>query len=313
MHVNMKRFAMALAGLLALASTAGVQAAERLMPFILGDKATTGSVESVTAEVKTKLTNGGYIVAGEFSPYENAHIVVVTNDRLKQHAAQSEWGGYGAVQRVAVTRLNDEIQVSYTNPEYMAHAYRMKEGLSDVKASLAGILGEQEHFGAKKGLKPNKLRKYHYMFGMEYFDEPSVLAKYPSHDAAVKAVEANLAKGVAGITKVYRVDIPGKQETVFGVARKAPSEDQKYMDDAYIMNEIDFKDLRSTAHLPYEMMVSGDTVYALYARFRIAMSFPNLSMMGKNSFMNIMETPKTLEKALMRAAGGDLKQFNPNE
>ena len=64
------------------------------------------------------------------------------------------------------------------------------------------------------------------------------------------------------------------------------------------MNEIDFHDVKSTAHLPYEILVSGNKVYALYARFRIAINFPDLSMMGKNSFMNIMSAPETIRKVL---------------
>ena len=59
--------------------------------------------------------------------------------------------------------------------------------------------------------------------------------------------------------------------------------DNKYMDDKYIMSEIDFQDVKSTAHLPYDILVSGNKVYALYARFRIAISFPDLSMMGRTA------------------------------
>jgi hypothetical protein len=64
------------------------------------------------------------------------------------------------------------------------------------------------------------------------------------------------------------------------------------------MSEIDFHDVKSTAHLPYEVLVSGKNVYALYARFRIAINFPDLSMMGKNSFMNIMQSPEAIRAAL---------------
>ena len=106
------------------------------------------------------------------------------------------------------------------------------------------------------------------------------------------------------MTKVYRIDVPEKKETVFGVAMKGATEADKYMDDKFIMSVIDFKDIRSTAHLPYEMLVSGNKVYALYARFRIATSFPDLSMMGSNSFMNIMKSPEAIRKALTQAAGG---------
>ncbi len=82
---------------------------------------------------------------------------------------------------------------------------------------------------------------------------------------------------------------------------KAPDYAQKYMDDRFIMSEIDFRDIKSTAHLPYEILVSGNKVYALYARFRIAIDFPDLAMVGANSFVNIMKTPDAIESALRQA------------
>ena len=142
-------------------------------------------------------------------------------------------------------------------------------------------------------------RKYHYMFGMEYFDEPSMLAEYASYEEAVQAVDAKLSSNENGVSKVYRVDIPGKNESVFGVAMKGGS-DGKYMDDRFIMSEIDFRDVKATAHLPYEVLVADNKVYALYARFRIAINFPDLSMMGRNSFMNIMKTPEAIRLALQK-------------
>lgn len=78
------------------------------------------------------------------------------------------------------------------------------------------------------------------------------------------------------------------------------------MDEDFIMSEIDFKPVRSTPHLPYEILVSGNRAYALYARFRIAINFPDLSMMGQHSFMNIMDSPHAIEGALIQAAGGEL-------
>jgi hypothetical protein len=138
------------------------------------------------------------------------------------------------------------------------------------------------------------------MMGMEYFDEPDVLAEYASYEEAVQAVDTKLAANKNGVTKVYRVDVPGKQESVFGVALKGAAETDKYMDDRFIMSEIDFRDIKSTAHLPYEILVSGNKVYAMYARFRIAINFPDLSMMGKNSFMNIMKTPDAIRDALKK-------------
>ena len=182
----------------------------------------------------------------------------------------------------------------------MANGYRMQGDLSHTTAKLQAALGKMEEFGAK-GLTPKQLRKYHYMFGMEYFDEPSPLAEYGSHDEAIKAVEANLAAGKGGVSKVYRVDIPGKPESVFGVAMKGGD---KYMDDKYVMGIIDSGDIKAAAHLPYEILVTGNKVIALYARFRIALDFPDLRMSGQNSFMKIMDSPEAIRKALVTAAGG---------
>ena len=224
----------------------------------------------------------------------------MTDDELKQNAAASEHGGFGAIQRVAVTKSGDEVQVSYTNPVYMANVYRMKGDLSDVSAQLGKALGMVEEFGSEKGLTASQARKYHYMIGMEYFDEPSLLAEYPNYEEAVQSVDAKLSANNNGVSKVYRVDVPGKQESVFGVALKAPTDADKYMDDKYIMSEIDFRGIKSTAHLPYEVLVSDNKVYALYARFRIAINFPDLSMMGKHSFMNIMKTPDAIRDVLQK-------------
>ncbi len=276
--------------------SANAQAADVILkPFVLASKSA-GTVAEKSAQVKTALTTAGFTVAGEYAPYAGADIIIVTNDELKKNAAASEFGGYGAVQRVSITEVGKEIQVSYTNPVYMANVYRMQGDLSGVAASLATALGKVEEFGAQ-GMTAKQARGYHYMIGMEYFTDPSVLAEYGSYEEAVKAVDTKLASNKNGVSKVYRVDIPGKQESVFGVALKG-GDDNKYMDDQYIMNEIDFHDVKSTAHLPYEVLVSGNKVYALYARFRIAIDFPDLSMMGKNSFMNIMKAPEAIRHAL---------------
>jgi hypothetical protein len=275
----------------------GAQAADALLkPFVLGSTSA-GTVAEKSAQVKRDLTAAGFSVVGEYAPYAGSNIIIVTSDVLKQNAAASAFGGYGAVQRVSVTAAGKDVQVSYTNPVYMSHVYRMKGDLSNVSAALGKALGRVEEFGAR-GLTEKQARKYHYMFGMEYFDEPSKLAEYDSYEAAVKAVDEKLSANRNGVSKVYRVDVPGKQESVFGVALKNAN---KYRDDTFIMSEIDFRDVKSTAHLPYEVLVSGNKVYALYARFRIAINFPDLSMMGKNSFMNIMDTPEAIRTALEAA------------
>lgn len=286
------------------ASPVRAQPGAKMHPFILAANGP-GQVARVADEVKTKLANGGFQVVGSYSPYPAVVIVAVTSDALKTAAAQTPFGAYGAVQRVSMTQVRDQVQIAYTNPRYMAAAYRMKGDLGAVAAGLAKALGAGKEFGAEKeAMTDADLRKYQYMFGMEYFDDPHELARHKSHAEALAAVEKNLAAGVSGVTKVYRVDVPGREETVFGVAMNGGKGGGDMQDDVYLMGQIDFKDVKSSAHLPYEMVVAGDTVYALSARFRIAINFPDLSMMGANSFMSIMGSPEAIKKALTLAAGG---------
>ena len=282
-------------------------AEEILMPFVLAGTSG-GDVKSVAAEVKSKLTAGGFEVVGEYSPYTDAHIIIVTNDALKQAASKSDFGAYGAAQRVSITRNGDQTEIVYTNPIYMAAAYRMSGDLASTRAALEGTLGAEKDFGSEKNLTAEDLGKYHYTVMMEYFDDPSELAEYDSQAEALKAVNAALAAGKGGATKVYQIDIPGKDESVIGVALKGTGPDD-CSGDEYIMSRIDRASPRSTAHLPYEIVVSDGTAYALFARFRIAINWPHLPMMASETgatFMSIMCSPGAIEEALIQGSGEEL-------
>lgn len=312
------------AGLLTFFSMTMALADEELLkPFVLASKGPGVLAAKIDAS-KSALTANGFTIVGTYTPYPNATILIVTNDELKKNAAESVHGGFGAAQRVAITKVKNDIQVSFTNPVYMANAYRMKGDLKIIYASLEKALGKVEEYGGK-GATPAKMRKYHYMFGMEYFDEPSVLGEFGSYEEAIAAVEANLAAKKEGVSKVYRVDVPGKQESLFGIAMAGkpgstkvtkeitPGQDTEQFGtlmtgapeaDQYIMSVIDFGEIKSTAHLPYELLVTGNKVIALYARFRVALNFPTLKMMGTNSFMNIMECPEAIKNTLHKAVSG---------
>ncbi|NQV85043.1 MAG: hypothetical protein HQ494_14625 [Rhodospirillales bacterium] len=281
------------------------KADHKMKPFVMASTSA-GDMAGIVAEVTDKLKGAGFEIAGSYSPFPSATVIAVTNDALKKAAAKSDFGGYGAAQRVSVTKVKDQIQVAYTNPLYMASAYRMKDTLADAAGRLTTALGAGKEYGPDDddAMTDEDLRDYNYMFGMEDFADHFMVGEHKNFQAAVDTVEKNLAAGVSGVTKVYRIDIPGKDEVVFGVAMTGKTEKQKNQDDTYLMSEIDFKPMRSTAHLPYEILVSGNKVYSQSARFRIAINFPDLSMMGSNSFMNIMEAPDAIKGAMSAVAGG---------
>ncbi len=289
---------------LAMAASAVAAAQGRLKPYSLA-YTTSGDLRAETRQIKRRLTDAGFEIAGEYAPFHGAVVIAITNDALRRAAARSRFGGYGAAQRVTLTRVGETVQVAYTNPVYWAHAFRMTGDLRAVAASLERSLGHMEQFGAfhqySLGISAGKLREYHYTVAMEYFDDPLELAEHASHRAAVDAVEAGLAAGQGGVHKVYRIDIPGKAETVFGVRMT-----KGCSADAYIIKRVDRGGLRCTAYLPYEMLVSGNRVYALHARFRIAISFLGLPMLtrpGGGTFVDILCAPGAIEEALRAAAG----------
>lgn len=257
-------------------------AEEMLKPYVLASA-------SKADTVKQALTSNGFTIAGSYAPYDGTQIIIVTNDSLKKAAAASKFGGYGAAVRVAVTEVAGQPQTSYTNPEYMKNAYRMKGDVSSITSTLEKALGKQKTFGSAEGISAADLREYHYMMAMPYFDDQIELANYDSHASAVQKVEAGLNSG-KGVKKVYRIDIPGKEEVVFGVGI---SEGEGA--DKAIMSAIDTGSLRQSAHLPYEVLVSGNKAYILHGKFRIAQSFPDL---GMGSFMTISAAPDAIENSL---------------
>lgn len=292
--------------LMLLVLSAPAQALETLKPFILAST-TSGDFNNAITGVKNALSVNGFSVVGEYAPYADTHIIIVTNDALKRIAAKTERGGYGAAQRVSVTRVGEQIQVSYANPHYIQHAYHLAGELDGVATALERALGNREAFGAK-GLSLKKLENYHYTFGMEYFDDVYKLKDFDSHQEALDALEAGLASAQSGVSKIYRIDIPGTQNSVFGVAFKSGEKGNRHMDDAFQMGEVDFREVRASAYLPYEVLVRGKRVEALHMRFRMAVHFPDLKMMGANSFMRLRKSPAAIEAALVQAVGGRVEE-----
>jgi hypothetical protein len=268
-------------------------------PFVLASVNDTGLDEQTDATV-TALERAGFAIAGQYSPLEDSNVIVVTSPNLKAVAALSDRGGYGAGQRVSVALRDGKTEVAFINPLYIQHAYRLEGDLLSVREQLIQALGQVEDFGAEKKMTAKKLAKYHYMVTMQRFDNPSELGSFESHEAALAAVESGLAVEGDPLTLIYRIDIPGKDQTVFGVGMKATSdeEDEVDIDAAHQMAIVDFEGHSKAAYFPYEVLVSGNEVEALHMKFRMAVHFPDLNMMGEHGFTKLMSSPGATEDAL---------------
>ncbi len=245
--------------------------------------------EKVVASTRETITNSKFKLVGEYAPYENAQVFIITNDTLLAAAAKSEFGGYGAVIRVAVTAAGENVQVSHVNTTYMSYLYQMEE-MPDIAAELEATFGKGEAFGSKRGITQRSLKGYQYMIMLPEFEDHDKLAKFDSHKDAVDTVNKNLASEKYKLTKVFEVVVPGKEEVLIGVGIAEGDGGDKDL-----MPIVDKGELKHTAYMPYAVLISGNKVYSQAGKFRIASSFPDL---GMGTFMKISGAPGDIKDSL---------------
>ena len=79
--------------------TATAQAAERLKPYVLAS-VVPGNFDGAVKATQVKLKDAGFRIVGEYEPFADHHILIVTDPQLLKIAAASKNGGFGAVQRI---------------------------------------------------------------------------------------------------------------------------------------------------------------------------------------------------------------------
>ena len=275
------------------AGTVAAAKEEVIRPYVLAAEKP-GALVEIAAQTRETLTQAGFEIAGEYPVSEAAHVIAITSEALRAAAAKTPDGGFGAVLRVSLTQSGEVVQLAYTNPPWVANICRLAAEPEGVAAAMEKALGRVEEFGSKSGFTAEKLRSYHYMVFMPYFDEQVVLGTFASSAEAAAKLEAGLAASQEA-KLIYRVDVPGTEQILFGVAILAgPGADDT------VMKITDTGARRHTAHLPYEVLVAGGRVTMLHGKFRIAQSFPDLTM---GTFMKISGAPDGIAKVL----GGLLK------
>ncbi len=267
----------------------------KLKPYIMAGYEK-GDINNSVDKVEKLLTEDGFLIVGKYSPMKdpNRVVLIATHDLLKEPVLK--FGGlhaFASVLRFGIFKNKDVIEISYLNPIYWGNAYYRKK-FPEVKSNykkLDTLLKESFksletvknfQYGSKKGLTIKDLRKYHYMIFMPYFDDVVKLAKKTNYNAVLKKIEINFSKKIGEVEKIYRVDFPEKKLTLFGGALFGKSGESKFIP------KIDKKDPRHITFMPYEFLVMKDRVVMLHGKYRIALSFPDLSM---GTFMKIVSTP----------------------
>jgi hypothetical protein len=187
--------------------------------------------------------------------------------------------------------------VSTINPEYWWRAFagdpypRLAKAQAAVDERLHKALNTGARFGGEVGV--DQLPRYHYMLGMERFADRALIKQYGAFDEALKTVQANLAKGVAGTAQVYEIILPDAKLAVIGFAQNDPERGEGWW-----VNRLGGVD--HIAALPWEVFIVDGKICALYGRYRTALAWPTL---GMGQFMTIMHHPDARLRMVRDIAG----------
>lgn len=269
-----------------------------LSPYYYGDKVQAGEVSAVLAQVEAKLVKAGFQVVGKHMPpgLPGHGVIVVTDEGLL--SVVRKMGGANIVGAPIRIGVKADGTVSYMNLDYWERAFFRKQYsyaqrvVRAAQAKLVKALGAGKPFGGS--VDKIDLADYQYMFGMEGFDsDKNVVMEHLSFDDAVRTIQDNLTRGVGRTSKVYEIIMPDKKLAVFGVALNDPKEGEGWWVKSAGVDNI--------AALPYEIYVVNNKAGHLFARFRIALGWPNV---GMGTFMRIVEAPGVIRDTLTEVAGG---------
>jgi len=258
------------------------------------------TINEASAKVSVALESKGFEVIGQYAPGENKtlYVIVFTRDDLQQVTLMvDERGALASVLKVGFVLKEEKIIVSVLNPEYIFLAYLrdeyeqhksvLEKVNTDVFSALSVIGSDKIPFGGT--LDYTKLKKYHYMFGMPYFDDPVSLNEFSSFNEGIERIRNNLSKEKGSTKKVYEVIFKDKEVAIFGVALLDPEDGEGHF--LQIIGE------DHVAAMPYEIIVEGTEATMLHGRFRLALHWPELTM---GRFTKIMSTPGNV-KDFMKA------------
>jgi hypothetical protein len=291
----MKRLVMAT--IVALFAVPHTASAAPIQPYLdLGT--VTGSVDEAEALVKATLVGGGFTILGAYAPAADPTLraVAYTSEALVETLASlPPKRGFAGGLKVGLKREGSAVRVTMTDPDLIFRAYLQNDyaAVADTLTAVGrravalfsaanGFTGEATPMGGG-ALDTDDVAGYHYMFGMEYFEDQVKLTGGRDHDALVATVEKRLADGAAGARKVFALTYPrsdGHRATLFGVALADGKKGEPFF--------LPIIGIDHVAAMPYELLVVDGEAFTLHGRYRIALHWPALTM---GTFSKIISTP----------------------
>jgi len=261
-----------------------------------------GIVSGSISEVKTQVVNAlkakDFKIFGSYSPAGKSSYKTIAFTRKDIYGITligKDQRVMASMLKVGLYKTTEGVEVSLLNPEYIFNAYlrdkitpheaKLKKITQDVKDALKPVGSDFTPFGGEETKK--ELKKYHYMMGMPYFDDPVELNTFTSFEEGTKIIEANLASKKGNTVSVYRLKFTKSKIAVYGVGLL-----DKTKGEAKFLPKIGTKHV---AAMPYEILLLDKKAIMLHGKYRLALHWPKLTM---GQFMKIVSTPGNIEDML---------------
>lgn len=224
---------------------------------------------------KSKLASAGFDVVGTYKTDAGTSILY-TNAAMKA-AANKPTRGLAAVGRILVD--DERKQISIANPVYFGKAFMQKE-YSHATASAA--LGSLEKAFGPLSDSSDKwefagLAGYHFMVGMPYYEDMSIVGEGTTADLVAKAQAAKGTTAVVKLSDDRYVAFVSLDRRTNGFVKKIGTQNGQL--------------------LPWAVLIEGGQAKALSAKYFIAISYPLLTM---TEFMTIATVPGAVEADLKK-------------
>lgn len=281
----------------ALVGFALQSSSQEIAPYIEIGKSK-NSIQQVSEDVLTALRENSFTILGTYNPSNknSLKVIVFTRPDIKNTVVKvADRGALAAALKIGLVQKNDIVSISYTNPDYFFRAYlrdsydqnkfTFDKFSKDLRTAFASVGNDFTPFGG--ALEADKLKKYHYKIMMPYFTDPVTLNEFSSFEEGLRVIEANLKAGKGETLQVYKILYTDEKVAVFGVGLRSKEDGEAHF--LPIIGE------DHIAAMPYEIILQGKTATMLHGKYRIALSWPDLTM---GTFMKIMSTPGDIEDTL---------------
>lgn len=281
----------------ALVGFALQSSSQEIAPYIEIGKSK-NSIQQVSEDVLTALRENSFTILGTYNPSNknSLKVIVFTRPDIKNTVVKvADRGALAAAFKIGLVQKNDIVSISYTNPDYFFRAYlrdsydqnksAFDKFSKDLRTTFASVGNDFTPFGG--ALEADKLKKYHYKIMMPYFTDPVTLNEFSSFEEGLRVIEANLKAGKGETLQVYKILYTDEKVAVFGVGLRSKEDGEAHF--LPIIGE------DHIAAMPYEIILQGKTATMLHGKYRIALSWPDLTM---GTFMKIMSTPGDIEDTL---------------